>query len=131
MNLRVVSILASLALVGCGTAEVDMPLDLDGDGLLSNTEVDIGTNPNEADSDGDGIDDGLEVESATDPLDSTDHPYLRGWPMDDCRFDEVEGVGNTPGQKAENFELIDQDGNPVRLYDFCAQAILLVSAADW
>lgn len=131
MRFAVVSLVTSLALIGCGVATVDMPLDADGDGLLSDVEEQLGTDPNNPDHDGDGITDGEEVANGNNPLDESDGPYPLGWPRDNCRNDVVEGVGNTPGDKAADFELIAQDGNPVRLYDFCAQAILLVSAADW
>jgi peroxiredoxin len=46
----------------------------------------------------------------------------------------VEGVDKRPyepGDIAINFELPDQDGNLVKLHDFCGQAVLLVSAAFW
>jgi hypothetical protein len=135
MRFQIVGFIASLALVGCGTATVDMPLDVDGDGLLSSEEEELGTDPNNPDHDGDGITDGEEVNSGLNPLDSTDGPYPRGWPRDGCRNDPVENVGTSSpyvvGEITADFELPDQDGNMVRLYDFCAQAILLVSAADW
>ena len=135
MRFKIVSFIAGLALVGCGTATVDMPLDVDGDGLLSNEEVELGTDPDVADSDGDGVSDGDEVASGINPLDPTDGPYPRGWPRDACRNDTFGDAGTSspyvPGEITADFELSDQDGNMVRLYDFCAQAILLVSAADW
>ena len=87
--------------------------DADGDGLLTRTEHDLGTNPNDRDTDhdglgdvaevnvygtdpllrdtdGDGADDGEEVDLCLDPLSSTSHPYTLGWPMVPCR--EKEGV---------------------------------------
>ena len=135
MRFRIFAFVSGLALVGCGTATVDMPLDADGDGLLSNEEVELGTDPNNPDHDGDGITDGDEFNSGMDPLDASDGPYPRGWPRDACRNDEVTNVGTSspygPGEITADFEVQDQDGNMVRLYDFCAQAILLVSAADW
>ena len=135
MRFKLVSFIASLALVGCGTATVDMPLDVDEDGLLSSEEAELGTDPAKADSDGDGISDGDEVADSLNPLDPTDGPYPRGWPRDACRNDSVTNVGTSSpyvvGEITADFELPDQDGNMVRLYDFCAQAILLVSAADW
>ena len=135
MRFKIVSFIAGLALVGCGTATVDMPLDVDGDGLLSNEEAELGTDPDVADSDGDGVSDGDEVAAGINPLDPTDGPYPRGWPRDACRNDPMGDVGTSspyvPGEITADFELPDQDGNMVRLYDFCAQAILLVSAADW
>ncbi|MFC1639109.1 TMEM43 family protein [Patescibacteria group bacterium] len=46
-----------------------LPVDTDGDGLLDEDEVRLGTDPTSADTDGDGLDDGLEVEvHETNPL---------------------------------------------------------------
>ena len=51
-------------------AEVNVPLDLDGDGLLSDLEEALGTDPDDPDSDGDEWTDGEEVDLNTDPMDS-------------------------------------------------------------
>jgi len=42
-------------------------MDPDGDGLGTNTEREIGTDPNDPDTDGDGLEDGREVEVGSDP----------------------------------------------------------------
>lgn len=120
-------------LVGCSVPKVDMPFDDDGDGLLSNEETEIGSDPNNPDSDGDGFLDGEEVDNYTDPVASADHPYEGGWPIDSCRHDlPDEGTGVAVGDIAPNYEFsTDQYGEVLHLHDFCGKAILLVSAAFW
>jgi hypothetical protein len=114
----------------CSPAEVDIPLDQDGDGILSNVEALIGTDPTNSDSDEDGFMDGEEIDMGTDPTDAGDRPYLGGWPMDPCA-DEIVETGYDQGDIAPDFDLIDQFGDPVRLYDFCDHTVLLASAAFW
>ena len=46
--------------------------DADQDGLTFETELALGTDPDNADTDGDGINDGQEVADGTDPLDASD-----------------------------------------------------------
>jgi len=104
--------------------------DADGDGLSNGEEEDLGTDPDLPDSDGDSYSDGEEVEANTDPLDSDDAPYVGGWPIGACR-DAVESTGNEEGEIAEDFELMDQYGEMVRLHDFCDRAVLLVGSAFW
>ncbi|RMD59009.1 hypothetical protein D6833_12130, partial [Candidatus Parcubacteria bacterium] len=48
--------------------------DLDSDALTNLEEINLGTNPKNADTDGDGILDGDEVLNGTDPLDATSGP---------------------------------------------------------
>ena len=130
MRLRLLVPVLGILMTGCGAGIVELPLDVDQDGLLTNEEVEAGTDPTQADSDGDGFTDADELKSQTDPNDGEEHPYLRGWPMDDCRG-SIVSTGNSVGQVAENFELMDRDGNMVRLHDFCNQTVLLVSGAFW
>ena len=111
---------------GCGESEVLLNHDADLDGLYSAEEVLLGTDPNNPDSDGDGQNDGSEVAQGTDPKHAN---YPQGWPMGDCRDDVLEATGQGVGEIAADFNLLHADGTPVRLYDFCDQAILLVSSA--
>jgi len=116
-------------LVGCVT-DVDMPLDLDKDGLLDIEELDIGTDPNEADSDGDGHLDGAELEMGFDPLDYEDHPYMGGYEIDlDCR-NNVMVEGNSMGEVTDKISGPDQFGEMVTSHDFCGKALLLINALD-
>ena len=56
--------------------------------------------------------------------------YLGGWLKAACA-NEIEGTGTTAGDIAYDFEQMDQFGEPLRLYDFCDRAILLVGSAYW
>lgn len=47
-------------------------LDSDSDGLTNSEESSLGTDPNNPDTDGDGINDGLEVDNGTNPIDPCD-----------------------------------------------------------
>ena len=105
-------------------------VDSDGDGLSDSEEEALGTDPMDTDTDGDGWEDDDEVDAATDPLDGDDHPYTLGWPIDPCR-DDITPEGNQIGQITSNFELLSQTGEMVRLYDFCGQAVFLITAAFW
>ena len=123
-------------LFGCDAAVVDLPLgdemDSDGDGLSDAQEIDeLLTDPENADSDEDGWSDGLEVEQGTDPNDLSDHPYTGGWPIDgECR-DLIEATGNNEGDISQDWSLPDQFGDTVRLHDFCAKTILVVTGTFW
>ena len=103
-------------------AEVDMAFDHDADGLLFEDEW--GTDPNNPDSDGDGYLDGEEVDEGADPLDAGDYPYAGGWSLDECRK-SIESTGDQLGDIVNNFELVDQYGQTLKLHDFCGRAILL------
>jgi hypothetical protein len=119
-----------LLTVACDATLVDIPFDLDQDGLLSSEEEDLGTDPDDADSDGDGHMDGDEYWNGTDPLDADDHPYLGGWDITRC--DEVPQVtGDAVGQVTSDFALSDQYGEEVSLYDFCQKTILLITGTFW
>ena len=73
------------------TVEVVEPVDTDGDGLTDETEIALGTDPNNPDTDNDGLDDGEEVNVYdTDPLneDSDGDTLLDG--------EEVDAYGSNP-----------------------------------
>ena len=126
---RTLSIVPFLA-IGCSYSEVDVPYDVDGDGLMEDEETELGTDPEKADTDGDSYDDGTEVAGNTDPNNRGDHPYEGGWPIDSCRWD-VESTGVGVGEIAPDFELEDQFGETVRLHDFCGKVVLLTIGAQW
>ena len=105
-------------------------LDSDADGLADQDEADWGADPNNPDSDGDGYLDGEEVLGNTDPMDAEDHPYAGGWPIDGCRND-MDGTGDQIGDIANDFALMDQYGDTLRLHDFCDRTVLLISSAEW
>lgn len=125
--------IALLALTaGCDVASVNMPFDDDADGLLSDEEEALGTDPENPDSDDDGWLDGEEARNYTDALDPSDHPYTGGWAIDSCRTQmPEEGTGLAVGEIAPNFALTDQYGDTLKLHDFCGRAVELVSAAFW
>ena len=104
--------------------------DADGDRLADVDETALGTDPANPDTDGDGHDDGTEVWHRSDPLDDADQPYVGGWRKGACRHD-LAATGHEPGDVAEDFALVDQHGDTVRLHDFCDRQVLLVSSALW
>jgi hypothetical protein len=124
------AIIALLAASGCVT-EVDMPLDEDQDGLLSDLEAELGTDPDSADSDGDGHSDGVEFDSGTDPLDMDDHPYTGGWPMDTNCDSGFSPTGNDVGDITDGFGGVDQHGDQFDSLDFCGKVILIEYGAFW
>lgn len=116
--------------VGCMAADENVPLDLDADGLLSDIEAELGTDPNDPDSDGDEWTDGDEYDQNTDPTDSGSKPYHGGYQIDACR-DDITASGDTLNKVTANFALSDQYGDTVSLYDFCGKVVLLVGGAFW
>jgi len=121
---------AIFALSGCDATLVEVAYDQDQDGLLSDEEEAIGTDPDEADSDQDGHLDGDEIFGGTDPLDANDHPYKGGWDVTRCDSDP-QASGDGLGQITADFAAPDQFGEDVSLYDFCSQTILLVTGTFW
>ena len=121
---------APILTLGCVPAALDMPIDADGDGLLTDQEEDAGTDPDDPDSDGDDFTDGEEVTQNTDPLDDQSHPYHMGWGIGACK-DSVESTGDMEGDIASDFEARDQYDETVRFHDFCDKAILLENGAFW
>lgn len=114
----------------CAIAELEMPTDEDGDGILSDEEAELGLDPENPDSDGDGAADGAELDGNTDPTDAADYPYTGGWDKGSCK-DETVGTGTGVGDIMDDMTAVDQFGQEVRLHDFCHKAILLVSGAFW
>ncbi|MFT7520847.1 MAG: hypothetical protein ACI9MC_002998 [Kiritimatiellia bacterium] len=122
--------LSLLLMTGCLT-EVDIPLDLDADGLLSSEEEELGTNPENPDSDGDGHLDGDEIDGGFDPLDEYSHPYMGGWPTDAGCRDGHQPAGNDAGDLTAEFHGITQHDEVFNSLDFCGKVILLEVGAFW
>ena len=129
--MRLTTTILALALaIGCrGDDQVPafgLDEDLDDDGLTNDEELAQGLDPMSADTDGDGWSDLEEIEGNTSPTDPNDHPNQGGWPIDDCRWDP-----NPTGSETPNFALTDQFGDTVRLHDFCAREVVILSGQVW
>jgi hypothetical protein len=129
--MRSAILLVAIVATGCAVAETEIAIDQDQDGLMSNIEAELGTDPTLPDSDGDGIEDGKEYTEGTNPLDANDKPYLGGWSVDKLCRDTIVGVGNSVGDITTDVIASDQFGDTVSMYDFCSRAILLTSGAFW
>ncbi len=83
--------ISEVAAPTCESVPTGPACDPDNDGLTNAEEVDLGTDPNNADTDGDGINDGDEVNGApaSDPLDACDPDSTR----DECDPDN-DGLTN-------------------------------------
>jgi hypothetical protein len=123
--MRMVAVFSTL-LIGC-IADVNIDVDGDGDGLLDSDEIALGSDPAKTDSDDDGFDDGVEFDANTNPADAADKPYQAGWPINSCRND-LTASGTEPGDVIENYAMVDQFGETVRVHDFCNQVVMLVGA---
>jgi hypothetical protein len=129
--MRYLIVPAVIMLNACAVAETSVAIDQDQDGLMSNIEADLGTDPTVPDSDQDGVADGKEYDEGTNPLDPNDKPYIGGWSIDKQCRDTIEGVGNAEGDITTDVLGIDQFGETVSMYDFCSRAIMLTSGAFW
>lgn len=130
--MRPLAFLFALPLVACATAEIDVPTDADHDGLMSDAEEAAGTDPNNEDSDGDGHLDGTEQDQGFDPMDPEDHPYMGGYAINRCDSNPTAtGSGGSIGDIFGGFELGDQHGEAVSLYDFCGSYVYIVAGTFW
>ena len=86
--------------------QLPMGLDPDGDGLNNKLEADIGTDPLNPDTDGDGITDGVEYQSGTNPLvrDTDGDGLIDG--MEDKNFNGRVDPGETDPRNKDS----DHDG---------------------
>lgn len=130
--------------------------DTDGDGLLDQIELSLGTNPSYSDTDGDHFSDGYEYDYGTDPLNQSDYPvlweehfnqlmiYLNGnWSLLQNVIDWSEGnstlIDNLIIQLEENSTLLQKvigwlDGNSTEIEDLFtyleANATLLIEVVN-
>jgi gliding motility-associated-like protein len=103
--------------------------DCDSDLLSNQEEKNIGTDPRDPDTDKDGVLDGMEVNDATNPLDSCslirEHQSvvenIAIWNMMDCDGDSLENGGeryeDTDGDYLPNFLDPDDDGDNIQTID--------------
>ncbi len=110
-------------------------VDSDGDGIEDNEELDMGLDPASDDSDGDGYLDPWEIAEGTDPADSDSVIYAGGWPYnpDKEALGESDSTRARPYEQVPRFQLQDQFGEVVDLYDFAGQDkyIILDLSGDW
>ena len=109
--------------------------DTDGDGLSDYAEVYLGTDPLMADTDQDGFDDDFELDHSSDPLDWLSYPWGEGiaqWPDNRHRAEVDHGApGFDLGQQAPDLELVDQYGNEFSLHQFWGHVVLIDYSAGW
>ncbi len=103
--------------------------DVDGDGLDECAELELGTDPEVADSDGDGLSDGEEADCVSDPLDGDEVCYACGWPHADPGTLESTGAGE--GDVIANLDFIDQCLEGVHMWDFTGKYHILFLTAAW
>ncbi len=144
MHSRSLTLIFTLGLLACGEPDKDDTAppedtapetpdcstdDVDGDGLDECTELELGTDPDNADTDGDGLSDGEEVECVSDPNDADELCYACGWPHNDPG--DLESTGTELGDVVANIPFTDQCGELVDLWDFAQEYHILFITASW
>jgi len=114
---------------GTGGAPVDPDANPDGDCLTNAEEAALGTDPDAADTDGDGMDDCVEIDCLSDPLDGSEACFLCGWKRNDPGT--LVSTGSSEGDVIANLELIDQCKESVRIWDFAGEYHILFMTAAW
>ena len=120
---------ASLLLVQTGCSECSDDKDADADGLDDCTELELGTDPEKADSDNDGFTDPEEIDCVSNPLDGEEGCYACGWEHNDPGT--LVGTGTDVGDVMNNIQLIDQCGELVDTWDFYGEYHVLYMTAAW
>ena len=101
----------------------------DGDCLTDGEEIDLGTDPNLADSDADGTDDCSEIDCGSNPIDAAQACYACGWKRNDPK--NLVSTGAAEGDVIENLRLVDQCGEEIALWDFAQEYHILFMTAAW
>jgi thiol-disulfide isomerase/thioredoxin len=121
---------------GSGDPVLEPTADEDGDLLTNGFELEIGTDPTNADTDGDGFDDGLEYAAYFKPWDENDYPYTGGYARGPTppgsRWDEItadDGWGL--GDVSRSWTMTDRHGEELRLKRFFGQVIMIDISAEW
>jgi hypothetical protein len=96
----------------------------DDTGIIDTGGSDTDTEDTNTDTDTDTQD------SDTDPSFEDNPIYIGGYNTDRCE-NGVNSTGLGIGDVSQDFELMDQYGEMVKLSDFCDNTVLLVSAAFW
>lgn len=108
---------------------IDPNLNSDGDCMTDVQEIELGTNPEAADSDGDGIGDCEEIACVSDPLDGLEKCYACGWQHNDPGT--IVSTGATQGSVMAEVKLVDQCGEEFSLYDMFGSYFILWMTAAW
>ena len=96
--------------------------------VLLTLAVSLGCGASETpDSSGPATDAKEEIEEEPEPEPES---YLGGWLKAACA-DDIEGTGNKTGDIAEDFLQLEQNGETLRLHDFCDRTVWLVGSAFW
>jgi hypothetical protein len=103
--------------------------DSDDDGLTDAEEAELGTNPMEEDSDGDGLTDAEEIDCVSDPMNGDEQCYVCGWEHNDP--DNLESTGSSVDDVMDDFQLVDQCGEMVNIWDFYGEYHILYTTAAW
>ncbi|MFO0616999.1 MAG: redoxin domain-containing protein [Polyangiaceae bacterium] len=108
-------------------------LDEDGDGLHTDEEAALGTDPLAADTDLDGFTDFEESSNASDPLSINSWPVaLQRFPNRLAQFTPSGGAtGWKVGSEAKEVAFTDQYGNPLSLHQLYGYNVVMTVGARW
>ena len=118
-------------MVSCGVpdSDIDVYANADGDCMTDVEELELGTNPNLADSDGDGVGDCAELDCVSDPLNGSEQCYACGWKLNDPHRLASSGAGI--GDVIANRSLPDQCGDSVAIWDMYGEYHIMYLTAAW
>ncbi len=129
------ALLSALLLLNLGGCEALNP-DPDEDGLTTEFEESIGTDPLLNDTDGDGFDDATEVLTYFSPRNQDDHPYEGAYPrgplMNGDAWDEyTDDAGWDEGEISRGWKVTDQHGDEIKLKRFFGSVVLIDMSSEW